>query len=129
MPSDNLVTNFKQAIEVLGGTTAAAEVFGYAPSRVCQWRDRYGTIPPELFLLANIEFEKLGYRPTWSVFGFRRQKHHGYELWAKARARWEAARDDKRKSKPKPKPPKKTKPPKTKTKPAKKKKQARRRAG
>lgn len=61
---------FEQVIDVLGGTSKAAIAAGRTPSQVCQWRERHGTFPAELWPRLRDALAKRGYEAPESLFRF-----------------------------------------------------------
>lgn len=67
-----MLNSVDEAIEAIGGTSAAAKLLGTVPGTVSNWRtaDR---IPAEYFLIFSAEFGSRGLEFNPDIFGFKRE--------------------------------------------------------
>jgi len=64
------VRSFDAAVAMLGGTGKAARAIGKRPSQVCQWRNRYGQFPADLYYIVQRALKREGCAATRELFTF-----------------------------------------------------------
>ena len=72
------VKSYEKAIEVLGGTGAAADALTRVrdpekpvlATAICKWRTRHGAFPSDLYFVVQRALGRKGYKATPDVFTF-----------------------------------------------------------
>lgn len=63
-------SSFELIIEALGGVSKTARAIDRSPSQICQWRQRYGQFPSEVYFIVRRALKRQGLNCPRGAFRF-----------------------------------------------------------